>query len=752
MPRIVPWCFGAGVVLFHVLPCTPAFGWTLSLVLVALIGLRVRALRWMLACLLGFAWIWLRVEMRIAERWPAAPTSRTVVVEGVVSAPAKASGSTLQCILDIERVDGDARSLRARIAWYEPTAIPQPGERWRLHARLRAPRGFANPGGFDYEGWLFREGIGATGYVVADAGNVRISTASGRYGLLRMRMEIARRLEAITGASAHAGIVTALAVGLTEGLSEHDWEVLRATGTSHLISISGLHIALVAGGVAWLVRRGWGRVPGLLLRIAPIDAAALSGLVAAVLYALLAGFAIPTLRALIMLAVVLGRTALRRAGPGEAPLAQAFAAVLLVDPFAPLFPGFWLSFLAVAALMVGLLGGVRGLAAQLRTQWAVTLLAAPVTLAIFQSLSLIAPLINLLLIPVYSFVVVPPVLLAVPLLGPSDRIAALPLSLAVGAIDLTWPWLERAAALPAALWAAGARPLWVLAAAQLGLLLVAAPRGLPQRWLALPLLLPLVAWRPGTPATGAYELAVLDVGQGLAVVVRTERHTLLYDTGPSFRRGGDAGRLAVAPFLVERGVRVLDAMIVSHDDNDHSGGALSVAEAVPVTQRITGGRGEGEPCIAGRRWRWDGVDFEILHPRRGQQWSDNDGSCVLRVSGAGGSALLTGDIEQSAEGALIESAATLASDIVVAPHHGSDSSSSAALVALTHPRYVVFAAGFDNRWGFPRPAVLARWRAAGARALSTAAAGAVIFQVDPRRGVLPPWQQRRDGRHYWTAS
>jgi competence protein ComEC len=232
-------------------------------------------------------------------------------------APGKPLGPSVQCVLDVDRVDGEARSLRARIAWYEPTGIPQAGERWRLHARLRAPRGFANPGGFDYEGWLFREGVAATGYVVADAGNARIGAAGGRYLLLRMRTEIARRLEAIAAASPRAGIVSALAVGLTDGVSERDWEIFRATGTSHLISISGLHIALVAGGVAWLVRRGWGRIPALLPRLAPIDAAALAGLAAAVLYALLAGFAIPTLRALIMLAVVLGRTALRREGPAR---------------------------------------------------------------------------------------------------------------------------------------------------------------------------------------------------------------------------------------------------------------------------------------------------------------------------------------------------------------------------------------------------------------------------------------------------
>jgi competence protein ComEC len=291
----------------------------------------------------------------------------------------------------------------------------------------------------------------------------------------------------------------------------------------------------------------------------------------------------------------------------------------------------------------------------------------------------------------------------------------------------------------------------VLLLAQLGFLLCVLPRGLVGCWLALPLLLPLLAWHPRAPAQGGYELTVLDVGQGLAVVVRTEHHAMLYDAGPSFRSGGDAGRMAVVPYLRARGVRALDALVVSHDDSDHSGGVHSVLEAVPVALRLTGGHGDIEHCVAGRRWRWDDVDFEMLHPQPGERWPDNDGSCVLRVSGAGGSTLLTGDIEANGERALIASGVRLASDIVVAPHHGSASSSTEALIANTHPRYVVFSVGYENRWGFPAVAVQARWRAAGAELHSTEHGGAIIFGVDPHHGVLPPYEHRRDGRHYWTA-
>jgi competence protein ComEC len=747
MARCTPWCFGTGVLLFHVLPRMPGATWCAACAALAIVCFSCSRARWLLPCILGFAWTWLHVDQRLAERWPAR-SREAVLLEGVVAEADVEDPRVRRFEIDADVVDGRARALRARLAWYDAKASPQVAERWRLRARLRAPRGFANPGGFDYEGWLFREGIAATGYVVEDAANARLEGADEN-GLLGLRGHIARRLDTIPGETAHPGIVTALAVGLTHGIRAEDWETLRATGTTHLISISGLHIGLVAGAAAWLARRGCGF--GRRRWLAPVDAAALCGLVAAIAYAALAGFSIPTLRALLMLAVVLARSLLRRHGPAEGPLAQAFAAVLAVDPLAPLFPGFWLSFLAVAALPLGVLGGYRGLTAHLRTQCAVTLVVAPLTLAVFGSVSLIAPLVNLVYIPIYSLLVVPGVLLGVVLLPFGDAAATLPLELAAGAIDLSWPWLERAAQWPIALWTSGPRPAWVLLGAEAALLLCVAPRGWPGRWLSLPLALPLLLWRPPAPAEGAFEVAVLDVGQGLAVVVRTARHALLYDAGPAFRSGGDAGRSVVVPYLHDRGVRALDLLVLSHDDVDHRGGVPSVREQVPVGATLTGGAGDGEPCVAGRRWRWDGVDFALLHPQAGERWPDNDGSCVLRVSARGGSVLLAGDIEEAAERALAARGITLASDIVVAPHHGSASSSSAAFVAAVQARDVVYSVGHDNRWGFPRAIVEARWRAAGARTWSTAEAGAVTFVVDPHSGVSAPLRHRLDERRYWTA-
>lgn len=748
MSRHTPWCFGAGVLLFQLLPALPPAAAWAGLAALAVAALALRPLRWLVACVLGFAWTWLHVADRLAERWPAHLAGQVVAVEGVVAELAAPFGGGRRFELAELRVDGVPMDGRVRLAAYDPAPGPRLGERWRLHARLRSPRGFMNPGGFDFEGWLFRERIVATGYVVPQTGDGPIAGEGG--GLLALRAAIASRLEHIAGASPHAGVVVALGVGLTHGMDGDAWDVLQATGTSHLISISGLHVGLVAAGVAWLVRRSWGWSAALRARCAPVDAAALWGLGAAFGYALLAGFAIPTLRALLMLGVVLLRGLLRRHGPGEAALAQAFAVVLVADPLAPLFPGFWLSFVAVAALPLGVLGGFRGWIAQVRTQWVVTLLIAPLTLGVFQTVSLIAPLVNLVAIPLFGFLVVPPVLLGILLLPAGDGVAAVPLSLAVGTLDLAWPWLERAAASPVAAWSAGPRPVWVLLAAQLAFLLCVAPRGLPGRWLAAPLLLPLVLWRPAAPEHGAFELAVLDVGQGLAVAVRTARHALLYDAGPRFR-GGDAGDLVVAPYLEARGVRTLDLMIVSHDDEDHRGGVASVRARVPVRQTLTGGWRDGPRCEAGRRWHWDGVDFELLHPARGSAWDDNDGSCVLRIAGAGGSVLLTGDIEQAAERALVAAGAPLAADVVVAPHHGSATSSSEALIARAHARYVVYSAGHANRWGFPAAEVRARWREAGARELSTAESGAVVFDVSPVHGVTEPYEHRRAARRYWTA-
>jgi competence protein ComEC len=256
-------------------------------------------------------------------------------------------------------------------------------------------------------------------------------------------------------------------------------------------------------------------------------------------------------------------------------------------------------------------------------------------------------------------------------------------------------------------------------------------------------------------------LTVLDVGQGLATVVETRSHVMVFDAGPSYRSGADAGQLVVVPYLQSRGIHRVDALVASHDDDDHKGGASSVVAALDVEQTIVGpsvrSLGPGAEragawvrCRAGRRWVWDGVSFEWLHPGAGPYERDNDSSCVLRVSSGEHRFLLTGDIEVAAEAEVLTTARLGPVEIVVAPHHGSRTSSSPAFVAATRPRWVVFSVGHRNRWGFPAPAVVARWERVGAHTLRTSASGAICFVAQPGKPLSDPGQWRIDRRRLWA--
>nr|MBA3565107.1 DNA internalization-related competence protein ComEC/Rec2 [Gammaproteobacteria bacterium] len=459
---------------------------------------------------------------------------------------------------------------------------------------------------------------------------------------------------------------------------------------------------------------------------------------------------------------VLGLLLLRR---GLRPAQHLCAALLLVlwfDPLAPLAPGFWLSFAAVAVIAYGAVGRLpvaaqrsERLATYCRIQWVVFVGLAPMTLWIFGQAPLVAPLVNLVLIPLFSLAVIPLTLAGVALLWPAPPLAQGLLNLAAFIFEQTWPAVQWAAGLELSF--GGQPPFWALAAAVPAVLWLAAHGALPGRMAALSLILPLVLARPAAPLPGDYRLTLLDVGQGLAVVLRTHEHALVYDAGPSFLSGSDTGTLVVLPYLASQGIRDVDVLVVSHEDNDHAGGARAVLDAFPRARFVAGERTAAQIgrhatlCEAGLHWRWDGVEFAILHPRGDGRFAGNDASCVLRVAAAGGNALLPGDIERPAEADLTAGDARLDAAIVVVPHHGSATSSSTALIEASGASYALVPAGHGNRWGFPKPEISRRWTQAGAELLDTASSGAITFDVEAGRGVSPPRLHRRDAQRYWTA-
>ncbi len=393
----------------------------------------------------------------------------------------------------------------------------------------------------------------------------------------------------------------------------------------------------------------------------------------------------------------------------------------------------------------GPIGRVKGFA---RAQWGVTMLGAPLLLSLFGQISLIAPLANMLAIPVVTLGVVPPVLLA------SVSGLAWPARIADAVVEVLMRVLDAMASWSWAMVSRAEAPLALVLLALAGLVWMLLPRGTPMRLAGAALALPLALWAPARPAPGEFEATVLDVGQGLAVHVRTHAHDLLYDTGRAYYRGNDAGERIVVPYLRARGASALDVLAVSHSDNDHAGGADSVMAAVPV-KRLVGGDGVtlasrdvDDRCQSGATWSWEGVRFSWLHPQAGDtETRDNNRSCVLHVSGEGGSVLITGDIEARVEDSVLARSGWPKSDVVVAPHHGSRSSSSTALIDAVAAEEVVFSAGYRNPFGHPATDVVERWRNAGARIWRTDVHGAVSFYVE-RDGVRANGRAA-DQRRYW---
>jgi competence protein ComEC len=718
-------------------------------------GGKPAALRWLLIPLLGFAWACLHGHWALDARLSPALQGQDITVTGRVEGLPQSAGRRTGFGFRVESAEPAAAELvgqYVRVSWYgiERPAI-EPGSRWALTLRLKRPRGVQNPGGFDYERHALAERIAAVGHVRERGENRQLAPAAG-VDALRGRLSSA--IEQRSDAPARR-FLQGLAVGDRRGLASEDWETLRATGLSHLLAISGLHIGLVAGFGALLARGLYMLWPGLGLRLPRPQGAAVLALLFALGYAALAGFGLPTQRALAMIVVVLLAVLARRSVRPLQGLALAALLLLVLDPLAVLGAGFWLSFLGVMWLLLclpdagGPLAAARGL---VRAQWAMSLGLLPLTAWFFGQASLSGALANLLAVPWVSLTVVPPTLLGTALLPWAPAIGGLLLDLAAWMMQWLWSAASWLGALP---WAQVFLPEPSLVSAVLALLGIGwllMPRPLPGKPLAALLLVPLL-W-PAQPrlADGEWELQLIDVGQGLALLLRTSEHALLYDAGPAFDGGLDMGEAAVLPSLRALGLRRLDMIVLSHHHDDHVGGAGALRRAFPQAAVLAGEptRLDGaEPCVAGSRWQWGGVGLRMLHPTAYFPELGNESSCVLRVDGAGGAALLTGDIGEVIESRLLRiDPGELPARVLQVPHHGSHSSSSAAFVAAVAPELALVGVGHRNRFDHPRPVVVERYRAQGSRMLQTDSYGAVTVRMRAD-GTLQVRKRRDTHRRFW---
>ncbi|CAG9184315.1 DNA internalization-related competence protein ComEC/Rec2 [Cupriavidus pinatubonensis] len=739
----------------------------------------------LLAVSVGFCWAAWRAHSRMGDWLPTQLEARDIEVTGVVSGlPAELSPGARFAFTVEAAPHGEHVPARVQLSWREAKPELRPGQRYTFTVRLRRPRGLANPHGFDYAYWLLAQGYGATGYVRT----VRNGPQEAAHERIAWRIEAQRatlrdHIRAALPADARfAPVLVALVVGDQRGIDGDDWLLFNRTGIGHLVSISGLHITMIAGFAAGLVQWAWRHSFGLgrrLRRPLPLwcparQAALVAAVLAGLGYGLIAGLQIPALRTVAMLSIAALAAWSARTPPASMVLAWAGFVALLLDPWAVTQPGFWLSFGAVGVIFLaasrpdvpvrGWWPRIRGtLLSAARTQWAVTVGLVPLTLLLFRQFPVISPIANAVAIPVVSMFVTPLALLGavVPM-----TLAAPLLVLAHGALAWLVLVLQWLASSDWTVWETAQAGVLETVLALAGTLILLAPAvfGLRIRLHGVLLILPMVVARGDDVAHGEFRAAMLDVGQGTAVLVQTRAHALLYDAGPAYGSGGSAGAQVIVPYLRAFGIRKLDHLMVSHEDADHAGGARHVIDAVSVDIRSTAapnghallGKADWVACVAGEHWEWDGVHFTVLHPDAGQSRDaaigSNARSCVLRVDNGRHSVLLTGDIGKAEERELVERipAERLRADVLVVPHHGSGTSSSSEWLAAVSPGAAVFQLGYRNRYQHPRADVWQRYGDAGILRYRTDETGAVTMVTQGGAYSMDAFRQTE--RRYWREA
>lgn len=685
--------------------------------------------------IIGFLWTSLVAINYSNKILPIDLQGKDILIQGEVIGLTNVSRRRVRFDFKVTKTDYSLPD-KLRLSWYYPKIAIKPGQKWQFWLKLKKPHGTLNPAAFDYEKWLYAKQIGATGYIRRPEEAQLLAEKKVYQSISVLRYELLKLLDTVAISKDSLALIKALTIGDKSQISSVQWQIMAKSGTNHLMAISGLHIGLIAAMVYAVVFAIWLRLP-VNLYSAPQVAAIISWL-AALFYAALAGFSVPTQRALIMLSLLLLTILLKRQSKPVNVLAMALLLVLCLDPLSVLSIGFYLSFLAVFFILyafsarLGLEASWRG-AIKLHFLMGVALL--PLLFLFFQAGSVIAPIANMIAVPVVSFILLPLSLLGLVVLIFMPNIANVIFRFVDLIFNYLWQYLSYLTELPFASLVLPQPNILQVVLAMLGLLIILAPRGIPARYLGLILIFPLFSTKIDRPEHGDVWLTLLDVGQGLSTVVETQNHRLVFDTGARFSDSMDMGKNIVLPFLHSRQIKSLDMLMISHADNDHIGGAKSLLSAVSVNEIFSSVPEKllayhAKSCVVGQKWTWDAVEFSVLSPVNEMFSDENNNSCVLKIKTRQGAILLTGDIEKAAELSLVmRYADKLESKVLIAPHHGSKTSSTLSFLTAVKPELILIPAGSPNRFGFPHKNVMVRYDEIGAESLITGKEGAISVKL-----------------------
>jgi competence protein ComEC len=743
--------FVLGILVVQQLSELPSLFWLLALSLIAFLLSFYRYWR-LFFFIVGIIWASSFATARLANRLPESLQGQTIEVEGQVIGLPHYDKRKVRFDFEVSK-PANYFPKKIRLSWYFPKQKIKTGQFWTLTVKLKKPHGRFNPSGFDYEKWLFEHNIGATGYVKINPEPLLNRFKSINKSFSNLRQTISDNLDELLKDSDNKGLVKALMIGERNEINQQQWDVFRKTGTVHLLAISGLHIGLVSGLMYFLVLQ----ISIKLSTVSPQKYAAIAALLLALFYSALAGFSLPTQRSLMMLIIAMIALVWQRKITASNTVSLTLFTVLIVDPLAVLSIGFWLSFLAVIVIiysLAGRLGRIGYWHSAIKIHCVTAIGLAPLLIYSFQQISVISPIANFISVPVISFFVVPLCLLSVVFMFISPFITEQCLTVVDTLLQGLNVILLIMADLPYAALNTGKASIFTIPLTLLAVLILIAPKGLPARWLGLVFLIPSFFVNDEKPKQGEITTTLLDVGQGLSAVIETANHVLVFDAGAKYSNKFNMGDAVVIPFLESKGIEVVDTLLISHGDNDHRGGALSIIKQKNVSKILTSVPNLFEQyspmfCLRGQTWEWDQVRFEILSPTEDFIEGENNNSCVLKVSSIYGTLLFTGDIEKSAEDWLVTNSANqLESDILIAPHHGSKTSSSVYFLQQVSPKTILIPAGYRNRYFFPHQEIVERYKKLSIPWISTADKGAVVVKM--KHNSILVHSIRDDQSKYWN--